>query len=736
MRAKKLPIYVLIGGFCGVIIGLLSPFLAALIAPVGDIYIRLMEVVVLPYLISSLVLGLGQLAPQTALRLFKNSWLIYLTLWTTTFAILLVAASTVPLVQQAVVVNYSDTLQTIPGSRSSLIDLLVPNNIFQALNNNYIPSIVLIGIIFGIAVQHTEKRSEFLSVLSVIQHSCVRIWSWVVFLAPVGVCALFADSINTMNPAGYAAMSIYVVVVTLSALLLGLWVLPMMLTAFLPLRYWEIMSSLKEAFLISIVTSLSVASLPMIQVAAQNMAKKHIKSENESQQKEIIQTTLSVSYPLAQVGNFFILAFLLYASFYFFIPIPIGQLLELPGVTLLSGIGSPTSSIGAVSFMAYWLGMPDETTNLYVETMAATRYAQVLASVAAFAFVTFLVTFSFYGHFRFDLRRFVLTMVVAAVCLSGIWSFGRWGGTHIQLHSETNYLAMGLPDRLQALSDANLVGNLATDSAKANTAGSGGTGGTPSKATQAPAGNRAVEAGSDGILGRTQSDGVLRVGVNAKVMPFAFKNDDGRLVGYDVEMMYRFAQSMNVKLTFVPYSWQSLTEDLRGSKFDIAIGGLYITSQRLETLTVSNPYYENPLALIVRTELIDDFASRDKINAIKDLTIAVFDDPVLIPQAKRSFPGAQIKILPNYDNLDQEKNVDAAIWTLEQARAWAISHEDYSAVVPKDTAVRFLFGYLMPPGSIGLSDYVNYWMNEQRDNGVLAEMAKRWIDPAATDSDR
>ncbi|MEX3009767.1 cation:dicarboxylase symporter family transporter [Hoeflea sp. TYP-13] len=719
MLSKRLPLFVLFGGVAGVLIGLFSPLLTAVIAPVGNIYIRLMEVVVLPYLISSLVLGLGQLAPQNAIKLFKKSWASYLTLWATTFIVLLVAASTVPLVERAAVVNFSDTLATSAGPNSSLIDLLVPDNFFQALTNNYIPSIVLIGLIFGIAVQQSEKPAELLAMLSAIRVACIRIWGWIVFLAPVGVCALFADTIGSMDPDGYAAMTIYIVVVMLSALVLGLWILPMMLTAFLPMRYWEIMSELKEAFLISIVTSLSVASLPMIQSAAQRIARKHCANENESEQREIIQTTLSISYPLAQIGNFFILAFLLYASFYFFIPLSGLQLLELPFVTLMSGIGSPTSSIGAVSFMASWLNMPSETTNLYVETMAITRYAQVLASVAGFAFITFLVTFTFYGRIRFDIKRFALTVAVAVVCLSGIWSLGRWGGTHIQLHSETNYLAMGLPDELQALGDQNLVsrlGPLPSATANAATAASG--------------------KGDDGrvdVLGLIQTKSVLRVGINPNVMPFTYENNDGRLVGYDVEMMYRFAQSMNVELAFIPYSWQTLTKDLADYKFDIAIGGIYITNYRLENVTVSNPYYENPLALIVRTDQIDDFSSRSKINAIENLTIAVFDDPVLVPQAKRSFPSAKIKVVKNYDGLAELQDVDAAIWTLEQARAWAISHEGFSTAVPRDTASRFLFGYLMPPNSPSLSDYLNYWMGLQKDNGVLADMAKRWIDPAATD---
>ncbi|MEM6463861.1 MAG: cation:dicarboxylase symporter family transporter [Pseudomonadota bacterium] len=728
MTSARLPLLVLLGGVLGVLIGLMSPYLTSIIAPVGNVYIRLMEVVVLPYLISSLVLGLGQLAPADAIKLFKKSWAIYIALWAIGFLVIIFIASTVPLVQQAAVVNFTDVPEDITGQRSSLIDLLVPDNVFQALTDNYIPSIVLVGLIFGIALQRSEKPTELLNMLSAIRIACVRIWGWIVFLAPIGVCGLFAETVGTMDPDGYAAMGIYIVVVTLSALVLALWILPMMLTAFLPMRYWEIMTELKEAFLISFVTSLSVVSLPMIQQAAQKFAAKYSENDDESEQREVIQTTLSISYPLAQVGNFFILAFLLYASYYFFIPLRGFELLELPFVTLLSGIGSPTSSIGAVTFMSNWLNMPSETTTLYVEAMTITRYGQVLASVSGFAFVTILVTFAFYGRIRFDIKRFLLTVTVAVICLSGIWSLGRLGGTHIQLHSETNYLSMGLPNQLQAFSDANQAARIGPLPAADHAASQN------QKQTQSN-GSAGTTQDTD-VLSRIQSNGVLRVGVNPNVMPFSYENNDGNLVGYDVEMMYRFAQSMNVELTFIPFSWQSLTQDLADNSFDIAIGGLYITHRRLETVTVSDPYYENPLALIVRTDQVDNFSSRDQINNTENLTIAVFDDPVLIPQARRSFPNAKLKILPDYNGLESDRDVNAAIWTLEQARAWAISHPGYTSVVPRDTAIRFLFAYLMPPDSGGLADYLNYWMGLQKDNGVLADMTKRWIDPAAPDAPR
>ncbi|MBG6146488.1 Na+/H+-dicarboxylate symporter/ABC-type amino acid transport substrate-binding protein [Labrenzia sp. EL_142] len=715
MKSKLLPLLVLVGGAIGIFVGSFSPALTQILQPFGDVYIRLMEVVVLPYLVSSLLLGLGRLSPSIALTLFRKSWPVYLLLWGVTFAFLIVAASTVPLVGTATVVDFSSSLPNDRGSATSLVKLLVPDNFFEALSQNYIPSVVLIGVIFGIAIQHSVKPTPLLEILTIVRNACIRIWGWIVYLAPLGVCALFAESINSVSLTGFAALSIYIAVVMLSSLVLALWVFPMLLTVFLPLTYREVMSGLREAFMVAVVTSLSVAALPLIQKAAQQYAAK-LSNDNgeEKQQREIIETSLSVSYPLAQIGNFFILVFLIYAAFYYYLPIERQQLLELPFVTLLSSIGSPTSSIGAVTFMADWLGLPSGTTNLYVETMAITRYGQVIASVSAFAFVTTAITFIFYGKVRFDPKALVLMLSVSAAAFSGIWALGSLGGTHVPLHSEISYRAASLPDYVQQLSNANLL---------------------PTKTEQtADAGNQDPKVGTAiNTIDRIETTGVLKVGINPNVMPFAYVNNDGRLVGYDVEMMYRFSQSMNVDLEFVPYGWQSLAENLEQKKFDIAIGGLYITDDRLNSLTVSAPYFESPLALVVKRSRVEEFKSKAVIASNPDLTIAVFDDPVLIPLAKRSFPSAKLRVVENYSNLQDLKGVDAALWTREQARALAISLEGYSAVVPEDTASRFLFAYLMPPASPGLAAYFNYWMDLSRKAGVLKDMDSRWISPVDTE---
>jgi proton glutamate symport protein len=72
----------------------------------------------------------------------------------------------------------------------------------------------------------------------------------------------------------------------------------------------------------------------------------------------------------------------------------------LPPMTLLSCVGSPTSSVEAVTFLARWLDLPAQTTTLYVSLMTLTRYGQVIASVAGFAFLSFGVVLAYYGKIR------------------------------------------------------------------------------------------------------------------------------------------------------------------------------------------------------------------------------------------------------------------------------------------------------------------------------------------------
>jgi proton glutamate symport protein len=110
------------------------------------------------------------------------------------------------------------------------------------------------------------------------------------------------------------------------------------------------------------------------------------------------------------------------------------------------------------------------------------------------------------------------------------------------------------------------------------------------------------------------------------------------------------------------------------------------------------------------------------------------DDPVLWPLATSLFPDARIVVVPDYRVLPDFGQIDAAVWSLEQAAALARSTPGITAVVPKDLGNPFLLTYLMPPGSDEMVHFVNYRLDMRKVDGMHERERNYWIrgQPSAT----
>jgi len=699
----RLPYWVLAGAVAGVVAGVFFGDHCALLRPIGTAYVNLMEVVVFPYLICSLLHGLGRLSPDTAWLLFRRSWLIFVLVWAITFLVIFLMSLSIPSAAGPSVID-----MTVPRDGPDLLTLLIPANPFFDLARNYVPAIVVFSILYGVAIQRLENKETFLSVLEVFRDASLAIWRWVVLLAPLGVFALFADTAGTVRPNEIVGLSLYLITVLAGTLILAFWILPSVIAALVPMNTREVISSLRGALVIAVVTSLSVAALPYVQQAVEKLGDQVGIKDRE--RGEIIKTTLAVSYPFGQLGNFFIWLFILFCAYYYRVPIgnDSADTVVLPIVSLLSGIGSPTSSVDAVAFLTNWLGFPDAATGLYVSMMTVTRYGQVLASVMGFAFITILTTLSYYGKLRLNWRRLVISAGIGTAIIAILVVGSRQVENAISTLREPPYLSFALASDLLEGLDVSVH--------------------HPGDQDEGTETARTTSTGGDSALGSIQRSGVLRVGYNPDVIPFSYINSKGDLVGFDIAYAHKLASDLNVKLELIPFEWQQLKQDLENRRFDIAASGIYVTDSRLEDLLVSEPYFQSPIAFIVQTHAVDRFLSRDSIQQQTDLIVGVFDDPVLEPLLERLFPNAKIEVIPGYKHLTEHEEIVAAIWTLEQAKAWVTSRPGYTAVVPKELGGQFLFAYLLPPESHDLREFVDYWMQLQRANGLHDRLVRKWID--------
>jgi proton glutamate symport protein len=526
--------WVLVGGAAGILAGIMFGEDCAVLSPIGLAYVGLLQAAVYPYIICSLLHGLGSLEPGKAWRLFKSGWLFYVAAWALTFACLAALARAIPPIQPAVI---GDT-PTQPQSISKLLELLIPTDVFTALSQNYVPAVVLFCIFYGVALQTIKDKAPLLSMLETIRLASLKFWHWIVLLAPIGVFALFAVTAGTTAFADLVSMSFYLFLFLIGTAVLAFWVLPALISALAPVGHREVIVELRSALAIAAVTTLSVAALPFVMEATRKLADRSGIAA-DAERDEVIKTNLSVAYPLGQLGNFFVYLFLVFAAYYYKVPLEGRDEALLPVMTLLSGFGSPTSAVNAVDFLGSWLAFPGGTRELYVELQTLTRYGQVIVSVMAFAFLSVLVTLAYYGKLRLRVPRLIAALVLPTLVFAAI----AWAG-----HGIHGYF---LPH-----ADGVRYGKLTLDPAVTHGVQATVLRGAETEPAVAPA-----PGGTD--IARIQQTGVLRVGYNAVALPFSYLNDAGDLVGYDVAFAYDLARSLNVRVTFVPFEFPDLERDLR-----------------------------------------------------------------------------------------------------------------------------------------------------------------------------
>ena len=84
---------------------------------------------------------------------------------------------------------------------------------------------------------------------------------------------------------------------------------------------------------------------------------------------------------------------------------------------------------------------------------------------------------------------------------------------------------------------------------------------------------------------------VLVVGTNAAFPPFEYLGDNGQPDGFDIALIKAIGEKMGMAVEVQDMEFDSLVTAI-GSKIDVAIAGMTITEERLETVDFSEPYYD------------------------------------------------------------------------------------------------------------------------------------------------
>lgn len=134
--------------------------------------------------------------------------------------------------------------------------------------------------------------------------------------------------------------------------------------------------------------------------------------------------------------------------------------------------------------------------------------------------------------------------------------------------------------------------------------------------------------------------GKLRVGV-ALFTPWVFKDKNGDLAGFEIDVAEKLARDMNLQPQFSSYDWKELMPALMEGKIDIIIAGMAITPQRALKINFSQPYATAGINIATNIALTKEVDGLDELNQA-EMKIGVVSETVSEDLAEKIFDKASL----------------------------------------------------------------------------------------------
>jgi len=136
----------------------------------------------------------------------------------------------------------------------------------------------------------------------------------------------------------------------------------------------------------------------------------------------------------------------------------------------------------------------------------------------------------------------------------------------------------------------------------------------------------------------------IKIATESSYKPFSYTDADGKLIGYEIELVDALCAQMKAKCEVISQDWDGLIPGLNAQKFDAAIAGMSITPERKEVVEFSEPYFHSGIILIGKKG--DDVS----VDALKGQPIASQRSTVASQYLQDKHADADIKLYDTQDN--------------------------------------------------------------------------------------
>lgn len=349
------------GLILGIVLALLLPQGAPTVAWIGQVFLSLLKLLILPLILVSIY---ASLAGGRDLRRIGGRALLY---YLITSGIAATLGTLIGLTfSQNVTVGLLDLESVVSDgvafSLERLIANLIPTNIFASLAEGNILHIVVVAVLAALASRRlqTDQRDTLLGGARALDALLMQLLAGILTLAPIGIAALVYTSLAAMDWAEILQLHAFVWAVALAAGLHALIALPLLYHLLTGRAPWRLALACREPLLTALSTASSSATYPVSKRAL----------ERFGVSERITSLTLPLGATLNMDGSALYQSILLiFMSQLAGVDLTLWQALFIVLLTMASSAGTagiPSGGIAMMAFILDLLGLPQTYLALYL----------------------------------------------------------------------------------------------------------------------------------------------------------------------------------------------------------------------------------------------------------------------------------------------------------------------------------------------------------------------------------
>jgi proton glutamate symport protein len=279
MKMKKIGLawQILIGLILGIAVGAVfygNPSIEQYLQPIGDIFLRLIKMIVIPIVVASIIVGVAGVGDIKKLGKIGGKTILYFEIITTIALLVGLLAANIfqpgagvdmKAIQKTDIQKYVDTTHEVEnhGMVDTFVNI-VPTNLFTSLAEGDMLAIIFFSVMFGLGVAAIGERGQpVLQFFQGVADAMFYVTNTIMKFAPFGVFALIGVTVSKFGLQSLIPLSKLVILVYAAMLFFVLVVLGLTAKLF-GINIFSMIRILKDELILAYSTSSSETVLPKL----------------------------------------------------------------------------------------------------------------------------------------------------------------------------------------------------------------------------------------------------------------------------------------------------------------------------------------------------------------------------------------------------------------------------------------------------------------------------------------